>query len=184
MTQYTIIPLLKSNLRNFKTFNLNSSFRNSQSSGFTLIELIIVIIIIGIALGLSTIFIRYGGGGVELNTFVKELSATLRYARSHSVAEKKKYSFILWEDRRAYGLYVDSSADENDIEDPQPLIYKTVPESIEVILKDKKGEIKIDFFPLGNSGGGILEIKNQKGKTFFIKINKITGRVEVEKSLV
>ncbi len=183
MAQYSVIPRLKSKPRNFKCSSRLSSFFNSQSSGFTLIELVIVLFIIGIAIGLSTIVTRYGGGFVELNTFAKELSATLRYARSHSVAEKKIYSFILWEDKRAYGLYVDLPADENEFEELQPLIYKDIPESLAIILKDNKEDIKIDFFPQGNSGGGIIEVRNQKGKTLFIKVNKITGRVEVKKNL-
>lgn len=148
--------------------------------GVTLIELIIVLFIIGIASGLVGVLIYRGTSDLELSTFTKDVSATLRYARSHAIAEKKVYSFIMWEDKMAYGLYVDYP--EEEVEEPAPLIYKTVPKLLEAIFKSKTDNFRIDFFPQGNSSGGIIEIKNQKGKTFFIIVNKVTGRVEVKKS--
>jgi len=155
--------------------------------GFTLIELLIVMLIIGIALGFISITAYYGGGPLELNTFAKDVSATLRYARSHAIAEKRVYSFIMWKDKRTYGLYVDFS-DNEETEEPTPVIYKTIPDSLEATFKDRSPRLdpdadsfRIVFFPQGNSSGGIMEIRNQKSKVFLIIVNKVTGRVEVKK---
>ena len=180
-------------LKNFKIFNFQFSIFNSPSpnpfpqgegarEGFTLIELIIVLLIIGIAFGVVGIAVYSGGSFLELNTFVKDVSATLRYARSHAVAEKKIYSFVLWKDNRAFGLYIDFSDGNRDKdEEPPAVIYKDIPPALEAVLKNKSNDFKIDFFPQGNSSGGIIEIRDQKGKTSFIIVNKITGRVEVKK---
>jgi prepilin-type N-terminal cleavage/methylation domain-containing protein len=157
--------------------------------GFTLLELIIVMLIIGIALGFISITIYYGASPLELNVFVKDVSATLRYARSHAVAEKRVYSFIMWKDKRAYSLYVDFSNDE-ETEEPVPVIYKSVPDPLETFFKNSSSRhvgidseidtFRIDFFPQGNSSGGIMEVRNQKGKAFLIMVNKVTGKVEVK----
>ena len=180
-------------LKNFKIFNFQFSIFNSPSpnpfpqgegarEGFTLIELIIVLLIIGIAFGVVGIAVYSGGSFLELNTFVKDVSATLRYARSHAVAEKKIYSFVLWKDNRAFGLYIDFSDGNRDKdEEPPAVIYKDIPPALEAVLKNKSNDFKIDFFPQGNSSGGTIEIRDQKGKTFFIIVNKVTGRVEVKK---
>lgn len=157
---------------------MKNSNRMESLTGFTLIELLIVLVIIGIALGFVSITLYHEGGALELNTFVKDVSATLRYARSHAIAEKKIYSFIMLRDKRAYGLYVDFPS--NSEEKPEPIIYKTIPEFFETIFKSSTDDLKIDFFPQGNSSGGIVEVRNQKGKSFLITVNKITGRVEVK----
>ncbi len=183
-------------LKNFKIFNFQFSIFNSPSpnplpdtsgedgrAGFTLIELIIVLLIIGIAFGVVGIAVYSGGSFFELNTFVKNVSATLGYARSHAVAEKKTYSFVLWKDNRAFGLYIDFSDGNRDKDEEQPaVIYKDIPPALEAVLKNKTDDFKIDFFPQGNSSGGTVEIRDQKGKTFFIIVNKVTGRVEVKRS--
>ncbi len=149
-------------------------------AGFTLIELLIVLLIIGIAFGLTGLAIHSGGSFFELNTFSKNVSATLRYARSHAVAEKKIYSFILLKDDRAFGLYADFSGGNKD-EEPPPVIYKAIPANLGVVLKNKTDDFKIDFFPQGNSSGGTIEIKDEKGRIFSIVVSRVTGRVEVKK---
>ncbi len=164
---------------NFKICNLQSAICNSEKAGFTLIELLIVLFIIGMVVGLVGIIINRDIGNLELNTFAKEISASMRYARSHAVAEKKRYFLIIWKKNRAYGLYVDGH-DKTQKEDISPIIYKTFPERLSVNFKDGDEEnVRIVFFPQGDSTGGRIEIKNEKGSTLFILINKITGRVIV-----
>jgi general secretion pathway protein H len=148
--------------------------------GFTLIELLVVLIIIATASALVGIALYRGSGNLELKTFTRDISATLRYARSHAISEKKIYTFLLWEDKRAYGLYADLPY--GDIEDKIPVIYKPIPEQLQPVFKNRGSSIRIDFFPLGNSTGGVIEIESREGKGFFIKVNKITGRVEITKS--
>lgn len=149
--------------------------------GFTLIELIIVLLIIGIALGLVGVLIYRGTSDLELKRFTKNVSATLRYARSHAIAEKRVYSFIIWENKGVYGLYVDSSYND-DMEEATPVIYKPIPKLLQTIFENRADYLRIDFFPQGNSSGGIIEIKNQKGKALVIIVNKVIGRVEVKKT--
>jgi len=177
----------------FKTCNLQLATFNSPSpypspqrgegtgegAGFTLIELIIVLFIIGISLSLTGIFTNYKGSLLELKKFARELSVTLRYARSHAVAEKTRYTFILSEDKRMYGLYA-GFRDDVSIEEQNPIVYKAVPDTIETIMEDKDGG-RIDFSPQGNSNGGMIEIRDRKGNSFLVIVNKITGRAEVRK---
>lgn len=148
-------------------------------TGFTLIELLVVLIIIATASALVGIALYRGSGNLELKTFTRDISATLRYARSHAISEKKIYTFLLWEDKRAYGLYAELSY--GDTEDKIPVIYKSVPEKLQPVFKNREGSIRIAFFPQGNSTGGVIEIESREGKGFFIKVNKITGTVKIKK---
>lgn len=161
-----------------------SEIRNPKSkiqkwAGFTLIEIVIVLIIIGIASALVGVLVGRGSVNLELRTFSKDVSAVLRYARNHSVAEKKKYCFVINKNEGVYKLF---SVDSEDGEKTDPVISKPIPEKL---LMTKQGEDAdepfIEFFPQGNSSGGVIEIENQKGKVLFINVSRITGKVEVEK---
>ncbi len=160
-------------------FYRNFTICNSQRTGFTLIELIVVLFIIGIASGLVGILITKKTGNLELRTFTKEMSATLRYARSHAVSEKKVYSFIIHKTDRIYGLYTDISGDE----EPVSVISKPIPDSLQITFNGNEADsLRIDFSPQGSSTGGVIEIKSQKGTFFFIIINRVSGKVEVKKN--
>jgi general secretion pathway protein H len=150
-------------------------------AGFTLIELLIVLAIIGIASALAGILIYRGTSNIELRTFTKEVSATLRHARNRAVSEKKIYTFILSEDENTYALYADFP--KGGAEDVTPVISKPIPKTVKPVFKGQEGFNRIDFFPQGNSTGGIIEIANQDEKRFFIVVNKVTGKVKVKNKL-
>jgi general secretion pathway protein H len=153
-----------------------------KSNGFTLIEIIIVLLIIGIAFGTVAVLFHYRGSQVEISTFVKEISATLRFARSRAVSEKKVYSFEISTKDRTYGLYYYETDSETGEEVKNNVVQLTIPDSLFINVKDVPDEsISIDFFPLGNSTGATIEVSNQDGKTFFIIVNRVTGKVKVEK---
>jgi len=162
-----------------KLYNVQGS-SHFKKNGFTLIELIIVLIIIAVASSLVGIFILRGSGNLELKSFTKYVSASLRYARNLSVAEKKVYSLIIWKDKGAYGLYADLTHID-DIEEASPVFQKNIPELLQIIFDNGADHLRIDFFPRGDSSGGAIEITNQKGAAFLIMVNRITGRIVVTK---
>ena len=158
-----------------------SDLPSGRRGGFTLIELLIVLAIIGISSAIVGVLIYRGKSNVELRTFTKDVSATLRHARSHAISEKKIYTFILSEDENAYALYADFP--KGGTEDLNPVISKPIPKTVKPVFKDRIGLNRIDFFPQGNSTGGIIEIVNQDEKRFFIVVSKVTGKVEVKNKL-
>ncbi len=154
---------------------------NSQREGFTLLEIIIVLIIIGIASGLVGIYISRDRGSMELRTFTKDISAVLRYARSQAVSGKKTYCFVIDRDdgKYVYRLYADNNTGDEEI---KPLISKPVPEELQVTMDNSDADtLSVEFFPLGNSSGGVIEIRNRKGAGFLIVVNRITGKLKVER---
>jgi len=149
-----------------------------RPSGFTLIELIIVLIIIGIATGLAGIYVGSSSDNLAIRTFTKDVSAILRYARNHAASEKITYHFIIDTEEKMYRLYSDKVVED----EPMVVINKPIPEQLEVIV-EKTGEDMFDiaFFPRGNSSGGVFEVRNDKGGVYVISVNRITGRAQIEK---
>jgi general secretion pathway protein H len=153
-------------------------FRDASSlTGFTLIEIIIVLLIIGIATGLVGIVVSRNSGDREVRIFTKELSAVLRYARSHAVSEKRSYCFVIDREEGMYRLYVHDSGEE---EEADTVISKSIPEEIEIIHSEDDEDVDIEFFPQGNSTGGVMQVARDGKVDFYITVNRITGRVEVE----
>lgn len=148
-------------------------------SGFTLIEIIIVLFIAGIALGLVGILISKGSGSLKIRTFTKDVSAVLRYARSHAVSEKKIYCFVIDKNEQVYRLY----AEDTGYKKINPVMSTYIPDELQMTLQGSDEDSPhVEFFPRGNSTGGVIEIISDKGAAFFISINKITGKLEVGKA--
>jgi general secretion pathway protein H len=167
-------------------YKLNFLWPKSGRDGFTLIELIIVLVIIGIASGLVGIMIGKGSGGLEMKTVTKEISSVLRYARNHSVSEKRTYCFVINKEEGAIRLYAhkDETENEEDNEEKEllPVIDRPLPEDLLISLNDDDSDVLyMEFFPQGNSSGGTIKLENENGSIFFIDVNRITGKVEVEK---
>lgn len=148
-------------------------------SGFTLIEIIIVLFIIGIASGLVGVWISRGSDRLEIRKFTKEISAVLRYARTRAVAEKKIYCFSIDKEKQALILFTE----EVDYKNVSILMDKPIPEELQMTLLDRDEESShVAFFPRGNSTGGTISILNENGKGYWITINRISGKVDVEKT--
>lgn len=150
-----------------------------SSSGFTLIEIIIVLFIIGIAAGLVGVWINRGSDSLEIRKFTKEISAVLRYARTRAAAEKKIYCFSIDKEKQSLILFTE----EVDYKNVAILMDKPIPEDLQMALLDRDEESShVAFFPRGNSTGGTISILNENGKGYWITINKITGKIDVVKT--
>lgn len=147
-----------------------------QSSGFTLIEVVIVLIIMAVGAALAGIAIR-SSSGLTMKTFARELSATLRYARNHAVSEKQAFCFVINRDEGLYRLYSDKVDEEGAL---LPVIEKPIPDDLDVVIHgEDENFYEVEFFPYGNTSGGVIEVQNQKGRVYFISINRLSGKIEV-----
>jgi general secretion pathway protein H len=148
--------------------------RGSDGSGFTLVEIVIVLIIIGVATGLIGLYIGRGSGTLHLRTVAKDIASTLRYARNHAVSEKMNYCFVVDIDEGVYRLY--RGGDEN----ATVVISDTLPEDIEIAFDRDVDEVyDIEFFPYGNSSGGAIELRKGSGRAMMVSVDRLSGRVEV-----
>jgi len=151
----------------------------SGRNGFTLIELVLVLFVIGIASALAVGILYRSMDNIRLKTSAKELSASLRYARSHAVAEKKIYSFVM--NKNGYGLYTEQyDKSDTDYEKTSLVFQKILPQGIIAEYQEIE-DIRIDFYPQGDSTGGEIKLKNEKGSVMVITVEKITGKVKIEK---
>ncbi len=167
-------------------FNLKFHRPQTGSAGFTLIELIIVLVIIGIASGIVGIMIGRSSDGLEIKTVTKEISSVLRYARSHAVSEKRTYCLVINKEDGVVRLYAHEDETESNNEEGNeekerlPVLERPLPPDLLISINDDDSdELYMEFFPQGNSSGGTIKLEQEEGAIFFIDVNRITGKVEV-----
>jgi general secretion pathway protein H len=163
--------------------------KNGTEKGFTLLELLVVMAIVGVMAALVTPSIGHSLGNLQLRTVTREVSASLRYARSLAVSEKQRVVVFFDEDRRKMVL-----ARENELltEEGTPTetqgpgrrkIYQ-LPGEIrleEVVVGGEErnsGPFHFLFFANGSSTGGEFVLTNGKGR-HRVSIDFITGIVRV-----
>jgi len=134
-----------------------------REQGFTLIELVVVLAIIGLSLAIAIPLLARQVGGSALNAASGEIRAALREARSTAIAEDRSVIFRgdpgggFWLDRQHFTL---------------PLMGGTQPLRVATT-----GGAQISFFPSGGSSGGRVVLTSGSAQRQ-IAIDALTGRAE------
>ena len=137
--------------------------------GFSLLELIVVLFIIGIISSLVPIALSNSLSNTKLKTSSRKLASSLRYIRNQAISYKKDYAlFIDTNNNRFFIQQLDKSESE-----PESIL--NLEEGLKIRLRENLE--KISFSPLGTSSGGEIEIENDRGFSYIIHVDSLTGRV-------
>ena len=145
--------------------------RAGRRSGFTLLELVIVLFLITLVLGLSTVFLLNALPAHRFNATVREISAMIRHAKTLALVRGEKQTLIINLESRQYGI--------------DGLISKDLPQGTAIKVVDPiAGEIRtgtypIYFLPSGGIEGGTIILT--RDKTFVsIQPDPIVGSVVIK----
>ena len=142
-----------------------------SKSGFTLLELIIVLFLMSLILGLSTIFFANSLPSSRLNAAAREMSATIRHARHLALINGEKQTMIINLDSRYYSI--------------EGIARKNIPSGITLKVIDpllgeiRKGEYPIIFNATGAMEGGTIVLSTEK-KTVTIQLDPVVGSVVIK----
>ena len=137
-----------------------------QDKGFTLLELVIVFVLMGIALSMSTMFFSNALPSLQLNSAGRELTAMLRYAKTLARNRGEAQTIIINIDSGRYGI--------------AGVQTKNIPEGIGLRVTDPlKGEItsgdySITFHESGIVDGGLITIWNSR-RRINIELDPVSG---------
>ncbi len=142
-----------------------------RHSGFTILELLVVLAIIAIAYAVAAPYVSTGVTGAELKASARQLAAGLRKARSEAVAHRHDAVLTVDVESRQFQLSGD------------PQIYK-LPQSVAVKLFTAQSELvngstgSIRFFADGGSTGGRITV-SAKARNYDVDVNWLTGQVVI-----
>jgi general secretion pathway protein H len=147
--------------------------RSDADAGFTLIELVVVIAVIGLALALVSIRSTPVGAATHARAAAQEISSALRAARGEAVATNQRVAFTIDVNHRSYSWGGRS---------PQGL-----PGDIGIALLTTQDQAngavaQIRFYPDGSSTGGRVTIDGA-GAVWWVGVDWISGRVSIVKKV-
>jgi len=137
-----------------------------NSKGFTLLELLVVIVIVGLA----TAVVAFSAGRMRDNSAFRQearkIYLTAKHARGVAILERKDVTLRVDEEGNQYWLdYGNNRTSE----------AHAVPKKFPLAGKD------IFFSPKGNCSGGIIEITNERGKKYAIEVDRVLGTSSIKR---
>ncbi len=140
--------------------------------GFTLVELLVVLVIAAFALAMVGTSISRSISGAEMRTAARKVTASLRYTRTQAILSKSEQVFLMDTENKTY------QAAEKEA---QPL-----PEGMNVELNTARSELTsehvggIRFYPDGGSTGGNVRLE-ANGRIYKVNVAWLTGEASVER---
>lgn len=146
---------------------------SGRAPGFTLLEVLVVLVIIAMATTLAAMTLTGGLDGMRLRSSSKDIAAQLRYARTQAIATGQPQRFVI--DPRGHRW---QAADNRHGTIPQAL-------GVEFIgareVQPRAGEGGILFFPDGASTGGRVQL-SAKRAMWRIDVAWLTGEVTLARA--
>jgi general secretion pathway protein H len=143
-----------------------------RNSGFTLVELLIVLVIATLVLALVGTSISRSVSGAEMRTAARKLAASLRYTRTKAIIDKSEQVFLVDTENRSY-----TAGEREPVE---------LPEGMDVALTTARSELTsetvggIRFYPDGGSTGGYVLLE-ASGRVYRVNVAWLTGEASVQR---
>ena len=165
-----------------------------MKKGFSLIELLVVLVIISVFSTFVAVNVAGSLGNVALKTVSKKVAASLRYARSRAIAESVPYVALVDLNQNRLTVKPEVSASENGDETDglSSTISKSgikrfnLPEDVRfknaLAYDGSESDSRffaVVFMPNGCSSGGTILLENSRKRGSKVKIDFVTGTVRV-----
>lgn len=158
-------------LRKRPRLNRIHRWRSQTTAGFTLLELLLVLLILGVAYGLAAPMLTDGSMGLELKAAARQVAAGLRATRSMAINRRTESVLTIDVENRTFQV------------DDDPKLHG-FHKKLEVSLFTARSELQkettgsIRFFPDGSSTGGRITMSAGQEK-LSVDVDWLTGRVTI-----
>lgn len=143
----------------------------TRHSGFTLLEILVVLALLAMVYALIPPMIAVGGSTTELKAGARQVAAGLRKARSQAIVSRGEATLTLDVEARSFRL----SGDDKP---------RNLPRQAQIGVYTAQGEVvdantaAIRFYPDGSSTGGRVTLAMDERK-FHVDVDWLTGQVEI-----
>jgi len=143
-----------------------------RTSGFTLVELLVVMVIAALVLGLVATSISRNVSGAEMRSAARKMTASIRYTRTRAILDKQEQVFMIDTENRSYLAPKREAV--------------VLPEGMNVAVTTARSELTaenvggIRFYPDGGSTGGFIELEANE-RIYRIDVTWLTGEASIHK---
>lgn len=156
------------------------SDRQRHQAGFSMVELMIVITVMGIVLASSYVSLRHAMPAHELAAAANKLGADLRLARQRAVAESNNYTITFDPSSDAYAVWDDDGSDGYRSPGENVRVVR-FPEGVHLVAISIGASNSVTFRPNGSTDkGGFIDIRNEQSNQRRTRIVRATGSVHQE----
>ena len=144
----------------------------NQNRGFTLVEIMVVMVIIALVMGLVATSMARSVSSAEARATSRELVASLRYTRARAILDKKEQVFRVDTENRTY-----QAPGRKQV---------ALPKGVDVTITTARSEFTsenvggIRFFPDGGSTGGHIELFVNE-REYRVNVAWLTGETQLER---
>jgi general secretion pathway protein H len=149
-----------------------NSIAARAAAGFTLVELLVVLVIAALAMALVGTSISRSVSGAEMRTAAHKVAASLRYTRTQAILTKSEKVFLVDTEKHSF-----QAADRQQ---------ETLPKGMNVELNTARSELTsetaggIRFYPDGGSTGGNVRLE-ANGRVYQVNVAWLTGEASMQR---
>lgn len=144
----------------------------TKSGGFTLVEILVVMVIMSLVYSLVPPLFSSGLSGAEIKAAARKMATGLRKVRNDAMVSKQERALVLDVEGRNFRL----TGDAKDYRLPPQANLKLFTAQ-EELTGNRSGAIR--FFPDGSSTGGRITISGSSGPEYKVDVDWLTGRVAI-----
>jgi general secretion pathway protein H len=144
--------------------------------GFTLLEVIVVMIIVGVIAAMAIPSLQAGSRQAAVRRSVRAFISAARQASAEAVRTRKPSALIVWPDDGTFS--VEGARDRYELPD-----FAEFGEIVGGREAEGEEEILFDFYPTGSSVGGSVEISFDIGsrpQSYILVLDPLVSRVRIE----
>lgn len=166
-----MLPVAKAKMQTLPCGNNELIKRQGRAQGFTLLEVLIVLVLGGLLMGVVATSLSEGP---VLRKSSREVAASLRHARAMAIMRQQP---ALWKmNIKEKRFWIEGGEGDTERKLSTAVEAKINTTSSEVNSADQGG---IRFFPDGSSTGGSVELGYNQ-QSYKINVEWVTGRVSVQ----